>query len=466
MDPRVCVVQGDPVYPSSSQEPAGRPGWSALGQLMQLWGRDPANPFAGWVQPGGTVVLKPNWVMDRNPLEDGIESLVTHRAVVREVAELAAVALQGRGTIVIGDAPLQACDFARLRAANGVDTDVERLRERHPGLEVRVEDWRLTVIDRAGQDGFAAWQEQSTRDSAGPASPEGYRVLDLGKGSFLEDLASYSDRFRVTCYKPSLMRQHHAPGKHEYLVTDRVLSADLVINLPKMKTHIKAGLTGCLKNLVGINGHKEFLPHHIKGSYIEGGDCYGKPSLARRWYEDLADWFWEQEDLRGARRKFWSHALDWLWLAGHYAGAEASYGGSWSHNETIWRTTLDLNHVLYAGAEGARKVIHIVDGIVAGESEGPLSPEPKRAGLLVAGENPAYVDAVLARLMGYNVSRIPTVYQAIYHRRSRFAGPFLEDFVVDLATKGGPSRRLPFEELPDLRFRKPRFWRMADRTLG
>ena len=54
----------------------------------------------------------------------------------------------------------------------------------------------------------------------------------------------------------------------------RSIDADVVVNVPKLKTHKKAGITGALKNLVGINGHKAFLPHHRKGGSLDGGDAY------------------------------------------------------------------------------------------------------------------------------------------------------------------------------------------------
>ena len=51
-----------------------------------------------------------------------------------------------------------------------------------------------------------------------------------------------------------------------------MLAADLIVNLPKMKTHQKAGVTGALKNLVGCNGEKAFLVHYLKGRPCDGGD--------------------------------------------------------------------------------------------------------------------------------------------------------------------------------------------------
>ena len=44
--------------------------------------------------------------------------------------------------------------------------------------------------------------------------------------------------------------------------------------MPKPKCHRKAGMTSALKNFVGANVRKEFLPHHTMGSIKEGGDEY------------------------------------------------------------------------------------------------------------------------------------------------------------------------------------------------
>ena len=79
-----------------------------------------------------------------------------------------------------------------------------------------------------------------------------------------------------------------------------------------------------------------------------------------------------------------------------------------------WRTILDLNRaVLFADREGRvqanpqRRYLTIVDGIVAGEGEGPMGATPLRAGLLVGGFDPVLVDAEVARLMGFDPARIP-----------------------------------------------------------
>ena len=97
----------------------------------------------------------------------------------------------------------------------------------------------------------------------------------------------------------------------------------------------------------------------------------------------------------------------------------------------------------------------------ASATEGPLAPTAKATGLLIGGKNPAYVDAVIGRLMGYNISRVPTVYHAIYHRRSRFAGPCLENFLVRRMLRDGKAESLPFSRLPNLQFAMPDYWKRA-----
>jgi hypothetical protein len=102
-------------------------------------------------------------------------------------------------------------------------------------------------------------------------------------------------------------------------------------------------------------------------------------------------------------------------LTGDQLGTE----GSWSGNDTIWRTCLDLNRILLYGRLDAtmaerpqRQVLHVVDGVVAGQGDGPLAPQPLRLGLILAGQNAAAVDRVGAHLLGYDPERVPLVREA------------------------------------------------------
>ena len=135
--------------------------------------------------------------------------------------------------------------------------------------------------------------------------------------------------------------------------------------------------------------------------------------------------------------------------------------GSWSGNETVWRMTLDLNHLIYFGPHRPKHVLNIVDGIIGGEGDGPLRPLCKPAGVLLAGENPAYVDAAIARLIGYNPARVPTVYHALHHRRSQFAGPPLQDAPVHFVYGLDNHRAGTWPQIESLHFQPPKHWRRA-----
>jgi hypothetical protein len=239
------------------------------------------------------------------------------------------------------------------------------------------------------------------------------------------------------------MAAHHRKGKHEYLVTKRVFEADFFVNMPKIKTHIKAGLTSAMKNLIGINGHKEFLPHHINGSPEEGGDNYQKSNWLKRMYEELYDYVWENvNNLSPFVRKALMKILQILLRLSKTFGGDQITAGSWSGNDTIWRTTLDLNHIAYFNHDKPLKVLNIAEGIIAGEGEGPLEPTPKPAGILIASENPAILDAAVAKIMGYDFSKIPTVYNALTLPNSKFKAHLPDSF----------------NQLPNLNFVKPNFW--------
>jgi uncharacterized protein (DUF362 family) len=88
---------------------------------------------------------------------------------------------------------------------------------------------------------------------------------------------------------------------------------------------------------------------------------------------------------------------------------------------------LDLNRCLYySDAKGlhldapnpVRTVLTIMDGIVAGEGEGPLAPRNRPLGCVLAATDPVALDLVAVQLMGFDHTRIPKICEAM-----RDAGP-------------------------------------------
>jgi uncharacterized protein (DUF362 family)/Pyruvate/2-oxoacid:ferredoxin oxidoreductase delta subunit len=122
--------------------------------------------------------------------------------------------------------------------------------------------------------------------------------------------------------------------------------ADFIVNLPKLKTHSLTILTGAVKNFLGT----------IPGM--------GKS----QWH------------LRAPSSKEFSELL------------------------------LDLNECLYTGLKQPVKFLHIMDGIVGMEGEGPgPSGKPRPVGAILVSEDPIALDLAAARLIDLDISAIHTI---------------------------------------------------------
>jgi len=209
------------------------------------------------------------------------------------------------------------------------------------------------------------------------------------------------------------------------------------VNVPKLKAHKKAGITCCLKNLIGINGNKEYLPHHRKGGADGGaGDNYEHAHWQMALGEALLD---GANRIRGFPRlyRFCERVVWWLMAVAAKNDPSVQIDGSWHGNDTIWRTCLDLNRaLLYADTSGRmqgapqREEISIVDAVVAGQGEGPLAPDPLATGAVFAVRNPVVGDFLGARLLGFDPARIPLLQHAGDDMRWRVGGapPAFPDF--------------------------------------
>ena len=405
-DPRVALTALP--APTYSGEPDGG------GQVEQAldrvarelrWSEGERGPFGRMIPPGAKVLVKPNLVLHENQGPWGIDPLVTHTSLIRAVVE--GVLLAEPSEVIVGDAPLQGCDFDRLLSVTGLERWAEPLMKREPRFK-GIRDFRRTTC--VFVNGVRMAEE-------GLQSEDRFVLFDLGRRSLLEPISDGRDSFRVTCYDPRLLARTHAPGRHQYLVAREIIEADVIINLPKLKTHKKAGITCALKNLIGINGNKEYLPHHRIGGSHTGGDCYPNYNPIKRAVEYTADREHMTSSLAVA--KVWHGIGRQFQRAATLMGDQLGTEGSWSGNDTIWRTCLDLNRILLYGqlngtlTEGLqRQVLHVVDAVVAGQGDGPLSPQPLPLGLILAGRNAAAVDWVGAGLLGYVPERVPLVREA------------------------------------------------------
>jgi uncharacterized protein (DUF362 family) len=416
-DPRIVYSVGTPFHPPSkypeypfAESGGANPVYEAVRSLLIRLGLDrerqgsPSwNPLGEVVRPGDTVLLKPNLVRHYNPTGD-LDCLFTQGSVIRAALDYASIALQGRGRLLVGDAPVQDADFGRLVEYTGLDKVAAFYRKEAP-VPVELLDFRQTLGTK-DQWGFIS-------RCASKGDPPESVAIDLGPNSELAALSETCERFRVTNYDRQQMLGHHNHQKHEYLIAKQVLEADVIVNLPKIKTHRKVGMTCAMKNMVGINASKDCLPHHRFGSVEEGGDEYLHKSLRKRLATRLA----ETRDV--ARSRVWAGLLTGLEHLFRPTEILLPYRdayreGSWYGNDTLPRTVADLNRILaYADKNGVlreqpqRRLFVVVDGIVAGQAEGPLHPSPRHCGLLVAGQNNVAVDLVCSRLMGFDYRKIP-----------------------------------------------------------
>lgn len=427
--------------------------------------RDAADFFARNLPEGDfrRIVLKPNWVKHAEHPEFPIEALVTSAQVIEDCLEACLKKYPQVEKITVADVPLQTCDWEKLIRQSGLDRLIEKYRARtQPRIEfldLRRERWQL-------RGGFMQL------DTGHPGDPLGYSEVVLDESSLLEAISHNAAAFRVSDYDPAETVSVHRKGAHRYLIARTILEADLVINLPKMKTHQKSGVTGALKNLVGINGSKAHLVHHQLGRPSEGGDEFPENASSMIvWQTRLRERLqkksrlifgvlkggWEIfKRLRGLETKGTRENLD----GPFYVGA-----GSWYGNDSIWRMVYDLNRIILFGhvdggplrTEVQRKVVSIMDGLVAGEGNGPLQPLPVRAGALLASRNPFLIDFAMARLMGFDFRKIRLLKNHLHFPYSPMAS--FEPSTVQVILNG---RRLDagLEAVPAIRnFLPPPGWK-------
>jgi uncharacterized protein (DUF362 family) len=370
------------------------------------------NPLGRFITDGSRIVIKPNFVNHWNPMGDEhtfFDALVTHGSVIRALMDYVHIATHGMFTVTIADLPVQTADFSVIAERTGLDQVVDFVRDKVGGRgTVKVLDLRnyQLMSDRSGAVG------ERKRQSGDPL---GYVGVDLGRNSNLVALDDSHHLFRCLDYKKNTTVQRHSNGIHEYVFSRTMLECDFLINIPKMKVHCKAGVTLSLKNIVGTIGDKSCLPHFREGAPESGGDEYPVSSVINALRGRYSF------PLRRLGKNSWKMirplglALLKFNRAAHQDGEFINItGGDWYGNDTTWRMVHDINcAIFHADVNGSlndqirRNYLTLVDGILGGEGEGPLSPTPVTSGVMVAGTDPVAVDICCTRLMGLNWRKIP-----------------------------------------------------------
>jgi uncharacterized protein (DUF362 family) len=418
-----------------------------LGLDVKNFGTPDWNPLGEFIHPGQKVLIKPNWVMDNNPIDSDITSLITHTSLIRTVIDYCLIALKGSGTITVGDASLQTANFEKIRRITNIDNLVEYYNNEKTGILIQVSDMRLekAVFNPVTYTVTGLEKVNSVKD---------FYPVDLGNSSYLSAISDKFENYRVTNYNKKEMSSHHNKEKNEYLIHKNVIEADLVIELPKLKSHRKTGMTCALKNFVGINGHKDWLPHYNAQGTIEGGDNYKGKSTIKDLYQKFYESEFEQE-------YFPKRIIHWLIKNVLKIFSKFSktlyFEGSWYGNDTLWRTVGDLNKlVIFSDKHGLmqsspqRKVLALVDAVVAGEKEGPLEPSSCKIGALVIGDNSCVTDLVCSKLIGFDYHKIPIIFNTLSTLGNLKSSIEVENLVVFLN-----SEKRKFKDLPVLHAMEP-----------
>ncbi len=129
-------------------------------------------------------------------------------------------------------------------------------------------------------------------------------------------------------------------------ISKALFDVDIIVNLPKFKTHGITYVTGAVKNLFGTIPGLDKSKWHMKAS---------TPS-------DFSEFL------------------------------------------------LDLNEALLHGFEKRKRILHLMDAIVTQEKDGPgPSGTPKKVGAVIIGESPVAVDFVAVRVAGLDIDKVHTI---------------------------------------------------------
>ena len=150
------------------------------------------NPLGALIRPGQKLLVKPNWVADRNQGSGGIDCLVTHSSLIEAVLHY----------VVKADQRASSWATPHCRAATSKPCWRPRATSRSsaraaPGNRIALRDFRRVIL--VGKAHSANPRERTQADD--------YVLFDLAGQSDLEPITGLATPFRVTMYDPR-------PGAH------------------------------------------------------------------------------------------------------------------------------------------------------------------------------------------------------------------------------------------------------------
>lgn len=410
------------------------------------------NPLGAWIPPGSRTFVLPNFVRHRKPDESlaSFQAACTQAEVLRPILDLVIRAADG-GRIGVGNAPLQSASYDSVIAETGTAALIEEYRR--AGVEIGVHDLRQYA---------SVWTRYGARVAEEFREGEEAVHFDLGRESALEPLfADGRAEVRVGDYRPEETLSFHSPGRHVYAVNRRILEADTIVSVPKLKTHQKVGITCALKGTVGTIARKECLAHHRLGGPRENGDEYPKSSPVHTAISAFVD---RTSSLGTSVPDNALRVAAKVLYRGMRLGRDNVVNGAWHGNDTAWRMVMDIMRIVrYGRPDGTiadtvqRNHIAFIDGVVAGEDDGPLRPRPVHAGILMFGTDPVWLDWACAAVMGFDPHRLPMLTGAAHAEPQPLTDASFDD--VAWLVDGSPVDFSALSTVSPHRFVAPKGWR-------
>lgn len=292
------------------------------------------------------VAIKPNLVLGRvnndELFGDKLLATVTHPSLIEAVYRF----FHERGCdVVVAEAPLSSTNLPDVARRIGLTMPVTDLR-------AYIDEPRWWSI---GKLSAALWRRREMQ-----GDPLGYSVFDAPSG----DWVSADARFHNS--------ERRDKNLGTYSISNTILKSDLVVAIPKVKTHIKAGFTAARKLFVGACGRKDWLPHYTVG--------VDKVPVGTPWHHTA----------RGHLSRFPIPFTPYS--AGIRVGRRKPVDfGAVPGNTTTPRMVDDINAIL---DDHGPPIFCIADSIVCGHRYGPLDCDPLPTGRLIWGWDRVAVDAV------------------------------------------------------------------------
>lgn len=424
-----------------------RASFAEAGLDAKSYGTPEWNPLGEYIRAGSRVFVLCNFVYHRRAGESEAEfqAKCTHGSVLRPVLDYVLKAVGDCGQVAFGNAPLQSCDWDLVMDQTG-GADLADFYSRMDA-PVAARDLRMLSVRK-----FANAITQAVSHS----SEDGVEI-DLGPNSLLTQLP-HGSQFCVNDYSPQNTAEYHSDGRHVYVVNRHILQSDVVVSVPKLKTHEKVGLTCCLKGFVGTVALKSCLAHHRRGGPRYGGDEIDSDSRLLNLFCQLNE---RSAGLPvGSPARVIGESLDRILR--RLLRRSFALSGAWPGNDTAWRMVLDLARILETATPAGklletpvRRHLALVDAIVAGEGEGPLSPTPRNLGTVIFSDDVVLADWLCAEVAGFDPRRIPLLREAF---EARFQGASTSN---GIASSSGMYARA-VDEIRKFRqepLRAPRHWR-------